>query len=358
VTSIDWRRAINYGVCWGVAVTALESLDLPLGSMTGKELLVFAMNSWPHFVLAGILLAAVTMRLAASPVNALLVTWTLLLFPLLSTEISRISYLISAQVLQSRVKWVTDSDFAYLHSFWTSLFCGTLFVVAYRLSVRAERTRRVLARAEIARHQAESLLAESQLQALRGYVDPAFLLQVMHEVQRRYRNDPADADRLLDRLVGFLRAAMPGIRTGTSTLAAEAQLAVHYSMVARELDGSRPLIRLETSGHVPDLPFPALLMVPVLDQLAEASGGLHLDLHVSEHHGHCQLNVHAAGLTDSEWLSPELGYRLQVGLRALFGADWTLKLSAGPRVPAFALTLPVAQEFPISSTANREVSYG
>ncbi len=127
----------------------------------------------------------------------------------------------------------------FIYNVWVCLFYGGLFMPGFVLVIRAERTRSLLGNAEIARSQTDTVLSQTQLQALRGQVDPDLLLRVMAEVQRRYAQDPAAAERLLDQLINFLRSAMPGVRSGRSTLAAELAIVQSYVQLWAELDPQR-----------------------------------------------------------------------------------------------------------------------
>lgn len=353
MTRVPWARAASYGVIWGFAVTALESFELPLGSLGAAEVLLFHGKLLPHLCMAGIVLAAVTMGSIRRPWDWPMTAWAMVLFPLLTCTIN----FVLGRTVGFRSMWVTDGGESYLHTFWTSLFYGPLFMIAYRLNVRSEHARVRLAQTEIARQQAESVLTASRFQALKGHVDPAFLLRVIETVQTRYSEGPIAADQLLDKLVGFLRAAMAGIRSGSSSLAAEVELATQYNHVLRELDRSEPVLRVRFEGEGPDLPFPSLLMLPVIDALSRASGRSGIDLVVRHAAGRCNLSLFAPGTPES-WLSPNLAYRMKVGLRALFGDDWSLALPTRAEGPVFDLKLPVGRCEPHSSLDQLEVSYG
>jgi hypothetical protein len=161
---------------------------------------------------------------------------------------------------------------SFAHHLWTSLFFGLLVVTARLGMERVERTRRLLAAAELARSGAETDAAAAQLQALRGQVDPALMLRVMTEVQQRYTRDPAHADRLLDALVTFLRAAMPAVRSGASSLAAEMAVLQAYATLVSRLDAGRPVPRLAVEGVPPEAAFPPLELLMLIDKLARATG--------------------------------------------------------------------------------------
>ena len=336
---LNWRRALGYGALWAIACATMESFALPLGSLSPGEWLEFNQRLMVLWLITGI-----------APVGALLLFEpyltparflpALLAFALIGT---------AAWALASGVVLPVQTTLArgsHMHVFWGCLCYGGVFVAVYGMSQRGERTRALLAQAEISRQRSEAELGAARLRALQGQVDPAFLLRVMTEVERRYSAAPATVDALLDPLIGFLRAAMPGVRSGASTLAVELLLALQYARLVAALEPARGIRAIRVDGTMPDLPFPALLLLPVLDALAAVpgaeTGGADTALRVSQHDGRCTLTLERAGLpVDApSWLPPELLYRLQVGLRTWFGDAWVLTLGAGSG-PAFTLTLPL-----------------
>ena len=41
---IAWRRALGYALLWGLALSVIESFDLPLGELTLREFLGFTIR--------------------------------------------------------------------------------------------------------------------------------------------------------------------------------------------------------------------------------------------------------------------------------------------------------------------------
>lgn len=328
---------------------------MPLGALSVTDLLLFEARLVPHLVVSGIALASLTMLLhdRLSLKGAAIF---LLLFSLFSTLMVLVYEQVPLGIGDSQ--W-WGSEALPLHTFWSSFTHGGVFFAAYRFSVRSERTRGLLMRAEIAREQSEAVLSAAQLQALQGQVDPAFLIRTLVEVERRYSVDAAGADRLLHTLVSFLRTAMPAVRSGVSTLAAEVELATDYSRLCSELDEEGPTWRIEVEGSLPEVDFPPLLLLPVLDQLASAAGSkCPAELRVNKNAGRCCLTLQTAGSCSPGWLPPDLLYRYQVGLRALFNDDWTLAAGNSPASPAFMLTIPLQPPVPVPLSTPMEVSYG
>lgn len=146
---------------------------------------------------------------------------------------------------------------------WVALFYGGLLVTAYVLMVRTERMRSLLRDAAMARSRTEALLGQTRLQGLQAQVDPQLLLTALDEVQALYRREPARADALLERLVEFLRSALPGLKQRRSTLQAELFLARAYAELQALLPGGRRWV-VEWPQPLPALGFPSLLLLPLL----------------------------------------------------------------------------------------------
>lgn len=388
---IEWPRALVYGLLWGLAIMVAETFVQPLDAKSLSEWLwfEFGMLQW---AVAGIGLASATMLLEYR-----LRSW------MIAPALIAFSLLVSAGwwQLPGRV-WMGRADAARpqegsvesasgnsplaaplrpgydrrpyfstwfdgagrVHIFWGAMVYGGLFVAAYRLSMQSERTRQLLARAEIARQETENLLSEAQLLSLQGHIEPAFLFRAMVEVEHRYAHDAAGMARLLDPLISFLRAAMPGVRSGASTLAAEVSLAEQYAQVWAELEPARATWNVQIEGTLPDLPFPPLLLLPVLDQLAAGASAQRIDLQLSQIDGPCVLTLISPTPGHELRLTPELLYRLQVGLRAVFGHAWKLQITPG--YAQYVLTLPRAptasavptSSLPLFSPAHQEITHG
>ncbi len=330
---LRWRRVLGHGVLWGVAAGAMESFALPLSEIPAVELQGFLTLVLLQWCVTGVVLVA-----AATLLERRLVGSNVALFLVAFAALASAAWWIAVPAWRPET-WLQGQS---VHVFWGAMFYGGLYVAAYRLNARSERTRTLLARAEIERQRTQAALSVESLRSLEGQVDPAFLLRVMTEVERRYVSDRAGVDRLLDPLVGFLRAAMPGVRGRASTLQDEVELAVLYATVLAELEPNRIAWEFDVPERLPELPFPSLMLLPVMDCLSStAPAGSRATLRVRRGVTTCRLSMGRVGLAPGPWLAPELAYRLRIGLHELFGADWTLAVHAGTAHPAFELALPI-----------------
>jgi hypothetical protein len=160
-----------------------------------------------------------------------------------------------------------------VYNLWINLFYGGLLMMAYSLALRRERALSLLHANAVARNHTQAILDEARLQALQRQVDPALLLNSMGELEKRYRNEPDRAERLLETLVEFLRCAMPGLREPISTVEAELRLARAYVSLQEER-GSGHGWSIEELQNGPCTPISSLLMLRLLALGAHGSNSL------------------------------------------------------------------------------------
>jgi hypothetical protein len=218
-----------------------------------------------------------------------------------------------------------------------------------------------VARAELARNRSETAFNQAQLSASQGLVSPTFLVRVLDEMQRCYASDATRAERLLDRLVGFLRLAMPGVRSGRSTLGAELAVVRSYSQLAAELDPRRTEWRCEVDASLADMPFPALLLLPLLDRFAaDQPSPAQIRFVGAREASHATLALY--GVLPPDWPADDLLYRLRVALQAIH-PDAGVNECAAKDGAALIITLPFddlsrrATTAPLSSPSQGESSW-
>ena len=109
----------------------------------------------------------------------------------------------------------------------------TLFLLMLIARAFAGRAARGEQRAVIAesRERSETYarqLAEARLMVMRAQVEPHFLFNTLAHVQALQEIDPPQAGVMLERLISYLRAAMPTMRETTSTLGREIEVVRAY----------------------------------------------------------------------------------------------------------------------------------
>jgi hypothetical protein len=280
--------------------------SLPLFWLVGCGLLLLARryeprNAWLRLVATGLLLAAVAAAWQATQAGWIDRLWAG--HGQGRAWLERLGY---AQIIVP-TPWFGLAAF----DFWLSLFYGGLLVTAYVLMVRGERMRSLLRQAAVARSRTEALLDQARLQGLQSQVDPRLLLDTLDEVQALYRHESARADALLDVLVEFLRAALPGLQQRRSTLQAELHLARAYADLQAMLPrGQRWVVDLP--AQLPQIRFPSLLLLPIL-ALADRDGSPSLRVGLAEG----RLQVDLQGLHRD--LPVGLPHHTQASLQDLLG---------------------------------------
>ncbi len=322
-------RAVPFGIIWGVATGAMEALSLPVVDRSWSSFGVLILSNVSAWSVVGIgiawLVERAQWRLERPLFLAVASILATLAFSAVASWIFSIRWLPGPGFGIARVIPDQNPVASFAYQAWIVMFYGGLYAIAWRFNQRAERTRALLDQTQIARMRSETLFGDAQLRALRGHVDPAFLLHVMREVEHRYAAAHGRADHLTNLLVGFLRLAMPGVRSGSSTLATELALARSYAELWSDLDHERATWRIEALEPWPDMPFPPLLLLPILDRLAVASGAeARGRVQVASNSACVTLTFDANGVAGSDWLTPELAYRIRVGLSTRLGDAWSM----------------------------------
>ena len=137
----------------------------------------------------------------------------------------------------------------------------TLFLLMLVARAFAGRAARGEQRAVIAesRERSETYarqLAEARLMVMRAQVEPHFLFNTLAHVQALQEIDPPQAGVMLERLISYLRAAMPTMRESTSTLGREIEVVRAYLdlLKIRMGDRLRSVINVPLALHAIALP--------------------------------------------------------------------------------------------------------
>jgi LytS/YehU family sensor histidine kinase len=113
---------------------------------------------------------------------------------------------------------------------------------------------------------------DARLTAMRAQVDPQFLFDSLGDVQKAYAQDSVRGAATLDRLIVYLRTALPRLRTEGSTIGAEAELVEAWlAVVAARRDG-HPRRQIEVDADCSNAPFPATVLLPLV-QWSAGDGG-------------------------------------------------------------------------------------
>ena len=284
------RRILAWGTAWGIAITVVEQLAFTPGqAWTTVNMLLWWLTDWltPLWCLVGCIFVWVADRAARQhEIRGSLLGWltvavtSAIVQPFLSNRVGAwIRELLPAAAPfttygPTRMPLHPLTMPLTIYNLWINLFYGGLLMMAYSLTLRRERMRSLLHANAVARNHTQAILDEARLQALQRQVDPALLLNSMGELEKRYRNEPDRAERLLETLVEFLRCAMPGLREPISTVEAELRLARAYVSLQEERGSTSGWCIKELQIGTLHAQFPSLLMLPLLALGADGSNPL------------------------------------------------------------------------------------
>jgi hypothetical protein len=211
------------------------------------------------------------------------------------------------------------------------LFTGLLTFLHVNLATaRGAAARRHAA--ELERAQTQRRTVESRLQAMQARVEPQFLFNTLAQVKQLYDSDGALADRMLDDLIAYLRAALPHLRESSSTLGQEAALARAYLDIVRLRLGRRLAFDISIPETLAAARMPPMMLLPLIDHVlvyglepAHAGGAIRIESAIGGGRLRLTITDSGAGFVPGGDAG-DLG-SIDERLRALYGDDATLRLA-------------------------------
>ena len=167
----------------------------------------------------------------------------------------------------------------------------------------------------------EHQVLESRLSAMQAQVEPRFLFETLVDIEELYEEDPQRAAGNLDRLISYLRAALPRLRESGSTVEAELDLVRAYLEVVTTLRGGRPRLAIALADDCRQGRFYPMLLLPLIQRaVRQPSGTLpeHIAIDVRRE-GRETLVVVRIALAGGCADDPELA-RVRERLAGLYGA--------------------------------------
>ena len=145
--------------------------------------------------------------------------------------------------------------------FFMGVFVGLFFLLKFREKQAAS----ALHRAEAERHRLSKLALESELKLMQAQIEPHFLFNTLASVQFLTETDPPQASRLLGHLLSYLRAALPQMRSGSTTLGREIEFAEAYLNILRMRMGPRLDFGIDVPEALRAHPFPPVLLISIVE---------------------------------------------------------------------------------------------
>nr|WP_308700728.1 histidine kinase [Pseudoduganella rivuli] len=200
----------------------------------------------------------------------------------------------------------------------------------------------------------EQAALAAELKSLQAQVEPHFLYNTLANTRYLARHDPAQAVRMLDHLIGYLRTSLPDLRTPMSTLGREFELAEHYLALMRIRFGERLSFDAACPPTLQHLPVPPLMLISLVENAVRHGvepqpGAVSVRLGAEVADGKVVATVadNGAGLTDAV-LGSGVGLRnIRQRLSALYGGAASVELRAsGAGWTESVLSLPLQGALP------------
>jgi two-component system sensor histidine kinase AlgZ len=168
---------------------------------------------------------------------------------------------------------VHSASTMHLHGFTISLVMALLYFAHLRRSREHEQAAARLAAAQTTQRDARRRIVQANLQEVQARIDPQILFEMLDAVRRLYERDAALAERFLDELIIFLRAALPRLRTASSSLLREVELARAFVRL-HALAGAAGLdMTIDVAPDAMHARFPPGVLLPLLDTAVASSAG-------------------------------------------------------------------------------------
>ena len=198
------------------------------------------------------------------------------------------------------------------------------------------------------RLQAQQL--EAQFSALNAQIEPHFLFNTLANVKRLYETAPERGRDMLASLIAYLRAALPSMRQGMSTLGQELELARSYLTILQMRMGDRLRFDIVADAALFATPLPPMVLPTLVENaikhgLSPLPEGGRIDISAHREPGGEGLTLEVRDTGQGFAASGGSGVGLantRARLSAMFGRDAWLELeAAAPRGVVARVRVPL-----------------
>ena len=166
---------------------------------------------------------------------------------------------------------VEDLGAAYLRTFrfagdtlrWAAT--GAVVTAIYLVQRRAAAAASRVHEAALERVALDRQMLEARLQVMRAQIEPHFLFNTLANVKRLCQRDMSRGIAMLDNVVQYLRAALPQLRGGATTLGQEADLVRAYLDVLQIRMGEYLSFSVDVPPDLRDYPFPPMMLLTLAE---------------------------------------------------------------------------------------------
>ena len=147
----------------------------------------------------------------------------------------------------------------------SALVMGLCVSLFFLLKIRDGLTRAAMLKAEADRNMLSRQAIEAELKLMQAQVEPHFLFNTLASVQFLTETDPPKATMMLGHLLAYLRAALPQLRSNSTTLGQELDLAGAYLSIMQMRMGSRLSFSTDVPDELKPHGFPPMLLMSLVE---------------------------------------------------------------------------------------------
>jgi two-component system LytT family sensor kinase len=183
----------------------------------------------------------------------------------------------------------------------------------------------------------ETQLISARLENLSHQLQPHFLFNALNAVSATIYEDPARADRMLERICDFLRATLRLPDSPMVPVSTELSLARQYLEVMQARLEDRLHFEIQCDPKAESVPIPALLLQPLVENAVEHGqdpGSGRLDIGIDVHRNGASIGItirdHGRGLSSGFSSNHSNGHGLSNAerrLKTVYGDHATLRLT-------------------------------
>ena len=147
----------------------------------------------------------------------------------------------------------------------SGLVMGVCVSLFFLLKIRDARSRAAMLKAEADRNLLSKQAVEAELKLMQAQVEPHFLFNTLASVQFLTETDPPKAGKMLGHLLDYLRAALPQLRSDSTTLGQEADLAQAYLSIMQMRMGARLSFAIDVPEQLRAQHLPPMLLMSLIE---------------------------------------------------------------------------------------------
>jgi two-component system sensor histidine kinase AlgZ len=232
-------------------------------------------------------------------------------------------------------------------SFLVTLVFGVAGGITEKLRMRLERTTLELRTKELAEERARKMATEAQLRSLESRVQPHFLFNTLNSISSLISEDPARAERVVERLAALLRFSLDANRTSVIPLRQELKIVRDYLEIEKARFGARLRYSIDAPDEAGDLEVPPMAVQTLVENSVKhgvaprrEGGEIRIQARLEDQHLVLEVSDDGPGFDEDAMQSGHGLDILQGRLAALFGEPAKLVISRRDRRSVVSVSLP------------------